>query len=378
MMLVAETGEGQIINIMEETRTDLERKRTQELFCPTCHQAVIMKLGMIKQPHFAHKHRHKCQGLSEPETMEHLVGKALIYQWAKQAEIGVQLEYALMTIEQRPDVWLDQHVAIEFQCSPLALERLAERNQGYNSQQAKVCWVLGQKFRLNERLTSLQRAFLEWHPKLGNYLLFLDVTSEQVVLTYHIQELAFTHELSYSELILTQSEFLQFIMTGIFSRNIYHQWQYLLGETYQKQFQYLQRALYSRQKEVMRIQRALYVEGYHLLALHPIILLPNILEKTSFLNAIKQRIKLLELLHQQKSCQKEEVFSAEENHINRSQFDEWLELLADLSLIEIHEREIKSEQPPRIMLTEEEIQQFIEKFLNNRVFVSRLPHNVVS
>ena len=32
MMLVAETGEGQIINIMEETRTDLERRRTQSCF----------------------------------------------------------------------------------------------------------------------------------------------------------------------------------------------------------------------------------------------------------------------------------------------------------------------------------------------------------
>lgn len=376
MMLVAKTSEGTIINIMEETRAELELKRDNEWCCPSCQQRVIMKVGTVKQPHFAHKERHTCQGMSEPETMEHIMGKSLIYRWAKEAEMNVQLEYGLTSIQQRPDIWLDEELAIEFQCSPLSLERLAERNQGYDSLPTKVTWLLGEKFRLKDKLTNLHRAFVKWHPKLGNYLLYLDVRNEQVIVAYHIQELAFTYDLFYSELTLTTSEFFQFIRQDSFSRQIYHQWQYSLVAMYQKQFQYLKRALYSRQKNVMMIQHALYEAGYHILALHPIVLLPNILSEPLFLPDIWQRVKFLKSLQEVTVINKEDYMR--DNEISGYRFEEWLELLSDVSLISIEQQEITCLEPIAMMLTEEGIQQFIENKLNNRMFVSRLPHNMVS
>ncbi|TFZ41235.1 hypothetical protein E4031_05120 [Vagococcus xieshaowenii] len=378
-MLVAEMADGRIINIIEETRDTLLHKRGNKYYCPVCHKEMIIKIGAIKQAHFAHKHLYECQGVNEPETVEHIRGKALLYRWAIQKGLNVQLEYPMPQIDQRPDVWMEDRLAVEFQCSPLSIERLRERNEGYASI-GKVCWLLGKQLSIKEKITNLQRAFIKWHPSWGNYLIYLDTEQENIKLLYHIQEFVFTHEVFFSELNLTPDELLLFMLDGKYHRQLFHQWRYSLKEIYLDQAHTIKRALFSRKKEVMAIQRLLYLEGYHLSALHPMILLPSLVSDTSFDNEIIHRIKFIKQIATQPIITKEELrlYCHELSQESQMKFREWLRLLVEVSLLKIESHQLRVIQPINIMMTEEEIQLFVEKNLNNRVFVSRLPHNVVS
>lgn len=118
------------------------------LVCPGCKQKVIFRKGQHKIAHFAHVRHAEC-GFSEGETTEHLKGKKQLYHWTKQQGWSPQLETYLPQIAQRPDLLLTIHgqrVALEFQCSPLSLERMIERNQGYQKLGIRVCWLLGQPY----------------------------------------------------------------------------------------------------------------------------------------------------------------------------------------------------------------------------------------
>ncbi len=78
---------------------------------------------------------------------KHLLGKQQIYEWAAQRGWQSQLEPYLKKIAQRPDILVQIHgqpLALEFQCSPLSVQRLQERNDGYHSQVIGVYWLLGQ------------------------------------------------------------------------------------------------------------------------------------------------------------------------------------------------------------------------------------------
>lgn len=116
--------------------------------CPICDQEVRLRRGQIKVAHFAHCRGAGCS-YGEGETEEHLLGKVQIYQWLAQRGIQVQVEYYLPKIAQRPDImfqWRRQPVVIEFQCSPLSIQRISERNQGYHSLGIHPYWYLGSPY----------------------------------------------------------------------------------------------------------------------------------------------------------------------------------------------------------------------------------------
>lgn len=77
---------------------------------------------------------------------KHLLGKEQIYKWAQQCGWQPQLEPYLKEIAQRPDILVRIHgqpMALEFQCSPLSVQRLQERNDGYHSLGIGGYWLLG-------------------------------------------------------------------------------------------------------------------------------------------------------------------------------------------------------------------------------------------
>lgn len=114
-------------------------------FCPGCGEPVILRKGQHKIAHFAHRPGSKCQ-LGEGETAEHLLGKRQLFQWYQQQGRHVELEVYLPRVNQRPDLLLvdgKKKVAIEFQCSPLSLQRLLERNTGYRRCGMQFHWLLG-------------------------------------------------------------------------------------------------------------------------------------------------------------------------------------------------------------------------------------------
>lgn len=136
----------------------------QPCFCPACHEAVILRHGQHKIPHFAHRPGSQCC-LAAGESHEHLLGKQQLLRRARQRGYQAALEVYLPQIAQRPDLLLtinDRQVAIEFQCSPLSLQRLRERNAGYQQCGIRFCWLLGAPYRRRRLQQAKIAQFTQW------------------------------------------------------------------------------------------------------------------------------------------------------------------------------------------------------------------------
>lgn len=127
----------------------------EEYFCPACFKPVLLRRGQIKVSHFAHQQRSGCSFLAEGETTTHLRGKLSLFRYF--STFGqVEIEPVLKEIGQRPDLLLvdqnESRLAIEYQCSPLSVKRLHERNAGYQKLGLRVLWLLGPRY-LQRRLS---------------------------------------------------------------------------------------------------------------------------------------------------------------------------------------------------------------------------------
>ncbi|WKA53724.1 competence protein CoiA [Planococcus shixiaomingii] len=118
-------------------------KNSTEFFCPCCGAEVILKIGQIKTPHFAHKSLTHCDTYSEPESPRHLQGKLLLYQFFSSKNYAVELEKYLPEICQRADLLVNRQFAIEYQCSPLSTAQLAVRTHGYLQHGIQPVWIVG-------------------------------------------------------------------------------------------------------------------------------------------------------------------------------------------------------------------------------------------
>jgi competence protein CoiA len=126
--------------------TDLRRSGAQ-FFCPACHGEVIIRNGTQIPAHFAHR-SNACTA-SEPESGEHLQGKLLLAEMGRSSGWNAELEVYVPEIKQRIDVLLtrgDKRVALEFQCSPIAVPLLAARTAGYRHINLPVRWILGHRY----------------------------------------------------------------------------------------------------------------------------------------------------------------------------------------------------------------------------------------
>lgn len=122
--------------------------KSQKYCCPGCQEQVILKVGDVNQPHFAHYSGTVCATFTENETAQHLSGKLQLAEKFKKYG-HVQIEAVLPEINQRPDILItlkERKVAVEYQCSPISQKRLDERNAGYSSQNIQVIWILGQNY----------------------------------------------------------------------------------------------------------------------------------------------------------------------------------------------------------------------------------------
>lgn len=147
-MLVAQNHEKKLITLHSQiSRKDLlELKNSNQFFCPQCNEKLILKVGTLKIPHFAHYHLNPCElTFSERESIDHLLGKEQLYSFFKKRKDTVpQLEPYLKEIQQRPDILVttqNQNYAIEFQCSPIEDDLFSSRNKGYASIGIKPIWI---------------------------------------------------------------------------------------------------------------------------------------------------------------------------------------------------------------------------------------------
>lgn len=163
--------------------------------CPACHAPVRLHRGRQVPPYFAHLPQATCVVSSEGETPEHLRGKrqlaAFFCPWGP-----ATLERVLPTIHQRADVWIGhqaQPVAVEFQCSPLALEAVAQRTAGYRQLAVYPLWLLGHRYRRQRLNWRLIERFASWLPQWGLCLLFWDVRRACLVVRHHLRQDAVGH-----------------------------------------------------------------------------------------------------------------------------------------------------------------------------------------
>lgn len=144
---------------------DQVTKNTQTFKCPGCNDAVFLKKGVHKIAHFSHYAKSICKTFSEGESVEHLKGKKLIYEYLVSKGEVVSMEPFLPELYQRPDLlWKKQDgttLAIEFQCSPLSSRRMLERSNGYKEAGYDVIWILGSKFLFKGKLTPFHKLALK-------------------------------------------------------------------------------------------------------------------------------------------------------------------------------------------------------------------------
>jgi len=153
-MLVAMDEKKQLVTATEE----VERK--EALFCPSCKGRVHLKKGAVMRPHFAHYRRTNCEAFADGETAEHVTGKMQLKDWFEKLGYDVELEAYLPELRQRPDLLLDNKLAVEFQCSSIPIDKMRERTRGYADNGYEAIWILGERFKYGKKLTAFQKACL--------------------------------------------------------------------------------------------------------------------------------------------------------------------------------------------------------------------------
>ncbi len=131
--------QGQLIQINQALKSE-------KYVCPTCGQKLVIKTSCLGKKYFGHLQRSsKLCGESTP----HQLGKQQIFQWALSQGWHPKLEVYLPNIHQRPDILIEvkqKQIAVEYQCSPLTIDQMKQRNQGYDSQGICVKWILGHRY----------------------------------------------------------------------------------------------------------------------------------------------------------------------------------------------------------------------------------------
>lgn len=321
-MFFAKNQAGELIDLTRIKRDEVKQLKKMNWFCCDCQEPVILKAGRIKQMHFAHGKDSECQSFSEGETREHLAGKTLLYQNCCHHQIQVELEAYLPKLKQRPDVLVDQKLALEFQCSPLSFERLKERTDNYQKHGYEVLWILGRElfsFGKKGPLSKGQQQFIQFSNCLGYYSFGLRVETSELVLTYgmYLNEGRLTSSLRFFSLE-NQSLFEIFAAiklirhSRVVPRSLY--------EVTKAQRLMWQRSLYNRRVPEMLLQEYFYCQHENLLQLplyfHCLSLSDLFLGEVELI----LRWELVQQIKQEKSMSREEL----QRYISEKQVSEEL------------------------------------------------------
>ncbi|WP_158231928.1 MULTISPECIES: competence protein CoiA [unclassified Sporosarcina] len=147
-MLTALTSGGkQVVLTRQSSLTSLrEWRKNETYYCPQCKEQVLLKVGEIVIPHFAHLKQTTCRdSFSEGESPTHLLGKIQLYELFSQLHLQTKMEPYLPAIRQRPDLlvtWQNEQIPIEFQCSTIPIARILERNAGYHTVNMLPIWIV--------------------------------------------------------------------------------------------------------------------------------------------------------------------------------------------------------------------------------------------
>ena len=147
-LLVALTKEQKLFQLQREMSHDdlLQLKEMDQFFCPQCKESLLLKIGTIKIPHFAHLKNSACDSFfSEGESAAHLLGKQQLYSLFTSLQLPTVVEPYLPQIQQRPDLLVtkdNKQYAIEFQCSKITAPLFQNRTNGYQAVNINPVWLL--------------------------------------------------------------------------------------------------------------------------------------------------------------------------------------------------------------------------------------------
>ncbi|MFC4409490.1 competence protein CoiA [Chungangia koreensis] len=196
MILTAVSKANGLITLTRQhKRRELEEwRRSDNFFCPQCKGKLILKVGQVVIPHFAHISSNDCSSaFSEGESADHLAGKQQLYEFF-QSYYPVQLEAVLDKIKQRPDLLVNNRFAIEYQCSPIPKDLFDHRNAGYKEIGIKPIWIIRTPTTLQElsdgiqlfSLSKFQQLFIPRRPLIGQTLLTYDNTNKSFLYASHL------------------------------------------------------------------------------------------------------------------------------------------------------------------------------------------------
>ena len=147
-LLTARTAGGELVILTRgQSLESLREWRKQESFyCPQCKEQLLLKVGDVVIPHFAHYQQSSCRdSFSEGESPAHLLGKSQLYELFSRYALDVKLEPFLQDIQQRPDLlvlWGNTEVPVEFQCSTIPTSLVRQRNAGYYLLKMLPIWII--------------------------------------------------------------------------------------------------------------------------------------------------------------------------------------------------------------------------------------------
>ena len=112
-------------------------KRSEDYFCPCCGSKMVLRMGDIRQHHFAHPSGSICKDSWHYDMTE------WHYEWQNKFPKEYQEVVKVYDWEKhRADVLIEKNkVVFEFQHSPLSPEEFEERNNFYNKLGYKVIWI---------------------------------------------------------------------------------------------------------------------------------------------------------------------------------------------------------------------------------------------
>ncbi|MGR3763552.1 competence protein CoiA [Rossellomorea sp. NS-SX7] len=167
------------------------RNTMSPFLCPHCSSPLILRVGNMKIPHFAHTSKSPCILGSKKETPNHVLGKALLYQRLLQLFEDVKLECYVKELNQIPDLLITMKgelVAVEIQCSTIPLSEINQRTQGYRKKKIHPLWMLTQPLTSRDplRLTGFQQGFIRFSEDLHYFLLHFDPEKKSFTIFPHL------------------------------------------------------------------------------------------------------------------------------------------------------------------------------------------------
>ncbi|MDR3156321.1 MAG: hypothetical protein LBT69_00140 [Lactobacillales bacterium] len=242
--------------------------KNQNFLCPVCRKSVQLKMGTHSRPHFAHFTKSIHTKKREGETNEHREGKETLYYWSRQkTEINVELEPYISSIDQRPDVLIESKLAFEIQCSPISIQQLTKRCVEYQKIGISPIWFCGKKLHINEKLSDLNRALMNYAKNIGFYYWEIHQQKQQIRLLFNIEE-TLDHKIHYDTFCISFNQMpiqkvlkLPQFISKLSPRK--YEDEKIIAHFYRE----LQQKLYFKDRRIIQLQEKFYQQKQNLLDL---------------------------------------------------------------------------------------------------------------